>query len=488
MGDSAAVQNDTSDPSSGASSPVVLISDDGDIVLNVTFETSRETIAVARRTWQAASKKIGAPRMPQPNLSPNIQVAYRVKLSVLKRHSRYFENLLGNKQFVEASNVEETLARLAADKLKLAEVDARDLPWITIVDDDEATRSVGREKVFEDLMRIMHGKQIQSNSVNMLHVTTLSILADRFDCRSLVSRYLSIELKFKWPLTNAKPVRAGTQKKSLDTENVLRQKILVAWLLEQPPRLHNYTRELILRGSVRWSELSLDENPRTELWWSLPGGLESELFGPGSKKITFADLGSGELQFRRECVLNTIASVHRHFLALYSSRERQCKLGYDSSSACDSFQLGQMLKFFTAKELIGIVDFGPSSYDNIPDSSVIDIEDILAILKQVPSYQIDKHHTNCGIRARLDSIVEYIRSMMSSNVLSVAQVEWKNNRATATWVPAEDGSKRDREEKKFEFTRSLSGDQRLRYEGNMYADKMARKLFTADRWDWTPEY
>ncbi|KAJ3950701.1 uncharacterized protein N0V96_001852 [Colletotrichum fioriniae] len=488
MRDSAAVQDDTSDPSSGASSPVVLISDDGDIVLNVTFETSRETIAVARRTWQAASKKIGAPRMPQPNLSPNIQVAYRVKLSVLKRHSRYFENLLGNKQFAEASNVEETLARLAADKLKLAEVDARDLPWITIVDDDEATRSVGREKVFEDLMRIMHGKQIQSNSVNMLHVTTLSILADRFDCRSLVSRYLSIELKFKWPLTNAKPVRAGTQKKSLDTENVLRQKILVAWLLEQPPRLHNYTRELILRGSVRWSELSLDENPRTELWWSLPDGLESELFGPGSKKIIFADLESGELQFRRECVLNTIASVHRHFLALYSSRERQCKLGYDSSSACDSFQLGQMLKFFTAKELIGIVDFGPSSYDNIPDSSVIDIEDILAILKQVPSYQIDKHHTNCGIRARLDSIVEYIRSMMSSNVLSIAQVEWKNNRVTATWVPAEDESKLDREEKKFEFTRSLSGDQRLRYEGNMYADKMARKLFTANRWDWTPEY
>ncbi|KAK1542785.1 hypothetical protein CPAR01_06172 [Colletotrichum paranaense] len=470
MGDSAAVQDDTSDMSSGASPPIVLISDDGDIILNVTFETSRETIAVARRTWQAASKKIGAPRMPQPNLSPNIQVAYRVKLSVLRKHSRYFENLLGNKQFAEASNVEETLARLTADKLKLAEVDARDLPWITIVDDDEATRSIGREKVFEDLMRIMHGKQIQSNSVNMLHVTTLAILADRFDCRSLVSRYLSIELKFKWPLTNAKPVRAGTQKKSLDTENVLRQKILVAWLLEQPPRLHNYTRELILRGSVRWSELSLDENPRTELWWSLPDGLEREL------------------QSRRECVLNTIASVHRHFLALYSSRERQCKLGYDSSSACDSFQLGQMLKFFTAKELIGIVDFGPSSYDNIPDSSVIDIEDILAILKQVPSYQIDKHHTNCGIRARLDSIVEYIRSMMSSNVLSIAQVEWKNNQATATWVPAEEGSKVDREEKKFEFTRSLAGDQRLRYEGNMYADKMARRLFTADRWDWTPEY
>ncbi|GKT57196.1 hydroxyproline-rich glycoprotein [Colletotrichum tofieldiae] len=471
MEDSAPVQDDTSDPSSGQSFPVVFISDDGDIVLDVTFETSRETIAAARKTWQAASKKIGAPRIPQPNLSPSIRVAYRVKLSVLKRHSRYFENLLGNKQFSEASNVEETLARLATEKLKLAEVDPRDLPWITIVDDDEATRSIGREKVFEDLMRIMHGKQIQSTTVNMLHVTTLAILADRFDCRSLVSRYLSIELKFKWPLTSAKAARAGTQKKTLDVENLLRQKILVAWLLEQPPRLHNYTRELILRGSVRWSALSLDEFSRTELWWHLPDGLEREL------------------QYRRECVLNTIASVHRHFIALYSSRDRQCKLGYDSSSACDSFQLGQMLKFFTSKELIGIVDFGPSSYDNIPDSSVIDIEEILAMLKQVPGYQIDKNHTNCGIRTRLEPIVEYIRSMLSSTVLSISQVDWKNNRVSASWVPDDDEvASLDNEEKKFEFTRGLASDQRLRYEGNMYADKMARKLFTADKWDWTPEY
>ncbi|OLN92136.1 hypothetical protein CCHL11_01642 [Colletotrichum chlorophyti] len=469
MLESAPVQDGTSDPSSD-DPPVVLISDDGDIVLDVTFETSKETLTVARRTWQAASKKIGAPRIAEPNLSSSIRVAYRVELAVLKKHSRYFANLLGNKQFSEASNIEETLTRLAAAKLKLAEVHARELPWIPIVDDDEATRSVGREKVFEGLMRIMHGKEVQSSAVNMLFVTTLAILADRFDCRSVVSRYLSIELKFKWPLTSTKPVRSGTLKKTLDVENLLRQKILVAWLLEQPPRLHNYTRELILRGSVRWTNLAVDEVSRTELWWNLPDGLESEL------------------QFRRECVLNTIASIQRHFLALYSSRERQCKLGYDSSSACDSFQLGQMFKFFTSKELMGAVDFGPSSLDNIPDSSVIDIEEILAALKQMPSYQIDKHHTNCGIRTRLEPILGYIRSMMSSTTLSISQVDWKNNRASATWIPADDTPNSDKEGHKFEFTRSLASDQRLQYKDNMYADKMARKLFTADKWDWSPEY
>ncbi|KAF6821671.1 hydroxyproline-rich glycoprotein-like protein [Colletotrichum sojae] len=469
MEKSAPAHDDTLDSPSGGRLPVRLVADDGDVVLDVTFETSRETIAAARKTWQAAVKKFGAPRIPEPNLSSSIRVAYRVKLSVLKKHSRYFENLLGNKQFSEAANVEQTLARLTAEKLKMAEVGAGDLPWISIVDDDDATRSIGRDKVFEDLMRIMHGKQIQSNAVNMLHVTTLAILADRFDCRAVVSRHLSIDLKFKWPLTSTKPARSGTLKKAFDVENVLRQKILVSWLLEQPPRLHNYTREIILRGSVRWSSLSVEETSRSELWWNLPDGLEQEL------------------QFRRECVLNTVASIQRHFLALYASRERQCKLGYDSSSACDSFQLGQMLKFFTSKELMGVVDFGPSSLDSIPDSSVIDIDEILTTLKQVPSYQIDKHHTNCGIRTRIDPIVDYIRSMLSSSVLSISQVDWKNSRVEARWLPEDQGQRLD-EEKKFEFTRSLASDQRLRYEGNMYADKMARRLFTADRWDWTPEY
>lgn len=146
-----------------------------------------------------------------------------------------------------------------------------------------------------------------------------------------------------------------------------------------------------------------------------------------------------------------------------------------------------MLKFFTSKELMGVVDFGPSSLDRIPDSSVVDIEEILTTLKQVPSYQIDKHHTNCGIRTRLDPIVDYIRSMLSSSVLSISQVDWKNSRVEARWL-SEDHNQRLDGDNKFEFTRGLASDQRLRYEGNMYADKMARRLFTADRWDWTPEY
>ncbi|TDZ22968.1 hypothetical protein Cob_v004115 [Colletotrichum orbiculare MAFF 240422] len=215
--------------------------------------------------------------------------------------------------------------------------------------------------------------------------------------------------------------------------------------------------------------LSSEDLTRTELWWNLPDSLEREL------------------QYRRECILNTIASIQRHFLALYSSRERQCQLGYDSSSACDSFQLGQMLKFFTGKELIGVVDFGPNSFENIPDPSVIDIEDILSNLKQVPSYQIDKNHTNCGIRTRIEPILDFVRSMLSSTVLSISHADWKNDRVAASWITSNNTAMSDRGANKFEFTRGLATDQRLRYEGYIHADKMARILFTADEWDWTPE-
>jgi hypothetical protein len=77
--------------------------------------------------------------------------------------------------------------------------------------------------------------------------------------------------------------------------------------------------------------------------------------------------------------------------------------------------------------------------------------------------------------------------MLSSNSISIARSAWKNNRAETSWIPVEDGDYRDAKEKVFRFTRSLSGDQRLRYEGAMAADRMARQLFTASSWDWTPE-
>ncbi|TQS32019.1 hypothetical protein Golomagni_07680 [Golovinomyces magnicellulatus] len=355
-------------------------------------------------------------------------------------------------------------------KIKPGEATAENLPWIRITDDDEATKSAGRESAFEDMLRIIHQLAPRVTRAVMSYVTTLAIIADRFDCSSIVSRAVNTDLKFKWPATTSRPL-VDEHGRHTEAEQVMRQKVLVSWLLGQPMRLHQSTRELVVRGSRLWSPYHETEAGASASWWNLPDGLEDELL------------------FRRECILNTIASVQRHFIALYSSKARQCKLGYDSSAACDPFQLGQMIQFFVAKNLLVLIDYSPAALEAFPDASRLNIEELLVTLRQCPNYQIDKHHTNCGLRIRIEPILDYLRAMLSSNVISISHAEWKRDPTRISWANAsvDEGDKKDKKPK-FTFTRAVASDQRLRYEGALYADKMARALFTAGEWDWTPEY
>lgn len=95
-------------------------------------------------------------------------------------------------------------------------------------------------------------------------------------------------------------------------------------------------------------------------------------------------------------------------------------------------------------------------------------------------------------------MIEYVTGMLSAGSVQLSLAGWKKERRKTSWVrsTAEDEQgKRDfvvneRAETKgrvFRFTRAVATDQRLRFEGAMAADKMARDLFTADVWDWTPE-
>jgi hypothetical protein len=484
MGESAAADGDASESTSNSDkTSIVNISDTGDIVLDITFETSPDALKKSRKAALAAAKKAGGNAASAvPNFKSIVKVAYRVRLDILKKNSLYFSNLLSNPQFSETRLIATNHGELAARNVQPADAEARDLPWIQITDDDEATRIAGREQAFEDILHIMHSQPPRTTKVTMSYVSTLAIIADRFDCAASVSRSLSTELKFKWPLTNNRPLRDESGRPT-EAEKVLRQKVLAAWLLGQPVRLQHASRELILRGSRLWSaDQSLpeteDENSLTAAWWNLPDGLEEEL------------------QYRRECILNCVASIQRHFLSLYASRgggaARQCKLGYDSSAACDSFQLGQMLRFLMAKNLLFLADFSPASFDAIPAADHLDVDaDILAVLKQCPNYQIDKHHTNCGLRIRIDPIIDHVRAMLSANVVALSLQGWKKDRTGTSWAgeaASRDTESKDSTPRTFAFTRAIANDQRLRYEGAMYADKIAKQLFTADAWDWTPEF
>lgn len=148
-----------------------------------------------------------------------------------------------------------------------------------------------------------------------------------------------------------------------------------------------------------------------------------------------------------------------------------------------------MIKFLVSKNLLYLVDYSASSINTVPDASSVNIDELLGTLRQCPNYQIDKNHTNCGPRVRIGPILDYIQSMLSASVVSLSHADWKNRREMASWVPDQgsDTANGDEEKNAFLFTRSVANDQRLRYEGALYVDKMAKQLFTSQAWNWTPE-
>ncbi len=250
---------------------IIEITPGGNVILDVIFETSQKTLQTLRK----------AARLPPGQRSEGpkkVRVAYRVELEVLQKQSKYFSSLLGDARFEEANAVAEALRAISLDNTNAADLDVKDLPWIKVHDDDEATRSAGREAVFAEFLRILHGKETTKTAKNppsLQELATLAIFADRFVCERPVSSYLR-ELKFKFPQAQLRASREDGAVPKLVNEESVRQKILVSWFLDQPLRFHVSTRELILAGSSRWSPYTDQDATRRASWWDLPDDLESK--------------------------------------------------------------------------------------------------------------------------------------------------------------------------------------------------------------------
>lgn len=178
-----------------------------------------------------------------------------------------------------------------------------------------------------------------------------------------------------------------------------------------------------------------------------------------------------------------------------------------------------MVKFLVSKSLLSLTTFSPAASSSSSSSAAhvdfaaVDLHSILAALKKCPTYQIDRNHTNCGLRTRIGPVVEYVAAMLSAGSVQISLAGWKTDWRATSWAkqPAAAADARTNSKREFvvsagdnegggsgggttatgriifRFTRAVATDQRLRYEGAMAADRMARELFTADGWDWTPE-
>ena len=276
MDESGGTQDDDSSDVSRQSDPrFVNIVPDGDVILDVTFTNSRETLRRARKATQSYSVRKPATGSA-PILQPQVKVAYRVRLGALRQHSVYFDNLLTDTRFAEGRAISEALEKLTLHGLEAKNAEPSDLPWVKIVDDDDATRSAGREAIFEDLLKILHGlDNAIKGPTGMHYVAVMTVLADRFVCLPAVSRYVFGKGQFKWPAEKLRPL-AREDERALGLEENLRQKILVAWLLSKPPNFHAATRDLILKGSVCWSPFRDPDTPMERAtWWDLQDDIES---------------------------------------------------------------------------------------------------------------------------------------------------------------------------------------------------------------------
>lgn len=92
-------------------------------------------------------------------------------------------------------------------------------------------------------------------------------MADRYNLVAPISRQMQKTL-------NAHKYPVGLDKNG---EEALRQKVLIQFHTDHGMRFTGSTKELILRGSIRWSETAESSNEFQAPWWDLPYGLEGKL-------------------------------------------------------------------------------------------------------------------------------------------------------------------------------------------------------------------
>jgi len=190
-----------------------------------------------------------------------------------------------------------------------------------------------------------------------------------------------------------------------------------------------------------------------------------------------------------------------HFVGLYAARgSRLCKLGYNSSESCDQFQLGEMIRFLTRKGLLNLVPFqavSPDDPDFIwPQAYSGDIADLIADLRAWPEYQIDGNHRHCGARVKMIPSLKYVQDCIQQGA-GIRINLWRADRAAHTWNISQStpGSKEPfvvggeivgEKIRVFDFTASFSEVAAGSWDRS-HTDEAAKRLFTAEKWVWTPE-
>jgi hypothetical protein len=332
--------------------------------------------------------------------------SFRVATSALKAKSKYFARLLESGRFGEGLQLASQHEVLLQKFQTLSLVPDAELPVIKIEDLGRISAVKSIRPLLTDFLHILHDQDTQATPP-VSNLANLAIVADRFDALEAVKFHVRRKKVIK-----ALDARTQPKQDSGLSEERVRQRLLVGLMLDHPSWVDKYSVRLITKGWVgQESDL---EDP---LWWDLPNRIEEELV------------------LRRDCILETIQSMQIFFLGQYSSRARQCRLGYDTSPECDSFQFGEMVRFFLRAGTLRLENMiiataeeqSAPSYDG-------DLHLLLDRLKQIPEYQVDRNHSHCGIRTRLVPFADLISASMQQ--IGLCGDCWAEDRHSHAWLSA----------------------------------------------------
>lgn len=165
--------------------------------------------------------------------------------------------------------------------------------------------------------------------------------------------------------------------------------------------------------------------------------------------------------------------MQSYFLELYASGRRQCRLGYDSSPQCDSFQLGEMIRQFVRK---GTLVLQSSIIETeSPQAMYGSLKQPLYTLMEFPEYQVNSFHSHCGFRSVSRPALQLLSDLLLVRYLenlSICWQCWKKDKLGYSWLLSPTGG-----------VWKYKADQSLHHAP--HHTHWGKDLCTAERWEWT---
>ncbi len=337
-------------------------------------------------------------------------VKFRVKTSLLRAGSPYFNILLDPSRFEEGRRVASSHDSL--DGQSVERLPSTQLPLLSIEDMGQISGVKSLHLLMADFLGLLHHADLSSLPPPLTNLANLTIVADRFDALPVLGRYVQSKRLLHLIDSKSSRVKPGSKLTAV-ADDKLRQRCLIGLLLDHQPWFSSASQMLIQRLGPH----SQQDTSAPALWKDLPMGVEDEIF------------------CRRGYLLDTIQSLQTYFLAQYTCRKRQCRLGYDSSGACDSFQLGEMIRFFSK---MGTLSLSGTLVNLDNDSGDVyhtgDLRDLIDKLRQCPEYQIDSNHRHCGLRTRLMPLLDMVDKAVEDSGLHGDL--WSDSRHDYSWSEA----------------------------------------------------